>query len=94
MRWWWACVHVNVYTCVYMFGCIIYVYLCMCVCVHELAYLCKWAYGNEVIMNTMMELLIKPHQYGRRCTSMVAVQSSLAGHRFPWRLLITHGATP
>ena len=89
MRWWWACVHVNVCTCVYMF-----VYI-ICVCVYMSWLICaNGHHGNEVIMNTLMELLIKPHQDGRRCTSMVAVQSSLAGHRFPWRLLITHGATP
>ena len=69
--------------------------LCACVCVYMSWLICaNGHHGNEVIMNTMMELLIKPHQDGRRCTSMVAVQSSLAGHRFPWRLLITHGATP
>ena len=80
--------HVNACTCLYVLYMCILMYMCMCMCVHELAH------GNEVIMNTLMELLIKPHQDETRCTSMVAVQSSLAGHRFPWRLLITHGATP
>ena len=88
-----ACEHVC--TCVYMFVLYIDVYVYACVCVYMSWLICaNGHHGNEVIMNTMMELLIKPHQDGRRCTSMVAVQSSLAGHRFPWRLLITHGATP
>ena len=88
-----ACEHVC--TCLYVLYMCILMYMCMCVCVYMSWLICaNGHHGNEVIMNTLMELLIKPHQDGRRCTSMVAVQSSLAGHRFPWRLLITHGATP
>ena len=51
-------------------------------------------HSNEVITEHLEDEINKPYQDETRCTSMVAVQSSLAGHRFPCRLLITHGATP
>ena len=88
-------VHVCVCVFMYMYVCMYVSYVHVHVCVYMSWLICaNGHHGDEVIMNTLMELLIKPHQDGRRCTSMVAVQSSLAGHRFPWRLLITHGATP
>ena len=45
MRWWWACVHVNVCTCVWMCAYVVCVYMSWLICANG-------HHGNEVILNT------------------------------------------